>query len=77
MEKFPDLSVLALDRSISDHRPILLKSESFDYGPSTFKIFDSWFVMDGFDDVVRKSWDEFSGAGITNPFIHFKDKCSI
>lgn len=61
MEKFPDLSVLALDRSISDHRPILLKSESFDYGPSTFKIFDSWFVMD-----VRKSWAEFSGAGITN-----------
>lgn len=31
VELFPDIMALALEKSISDHRPITLKSENVDY----------------------------------------------
>ncbi|GJS24794.1 RNA-directed DNA polymerase, eukaryota [Tanacetum coccineum] len=38
---FPHLSALCLDRHLSDHRPILLKESSHDFGPIPFRLFHS------------------------------------
>ncbi|GKA23567.1 RNA-directed DNA polymerase, eukaryota [Tanacetum coccineum] len=39
LTKFPHLSALCLDRHLSDHRLILMRESSFDYGPTPFGFF--------------------------------------
>ncbi|GJU77185.1 RNA-directed DNA polymerase, eukaryota [Tanacetum coccineum] len=39
MELFPHLSAICLDKNLSDHRRILLRETSIDYGPSPFRFF--------------------------------------
>ncbi|GJX79562.1 RNA-directed DNA polymerase, eukaryota [Tanacetum coccineum] len=36
-------------RHLSDHRPILLREVVTDYGPSPFRVYHSWFSLQGFD----------------------------
>ncbi|GJX85380.1 RNA-directed DNA polymerase, eukaryota [Tanacetum coccineum] len=50
-----------LDRFLSDHRPILLREASFDYGPTPFRFFHFWFDVDGFDKFVTDSWKDAPG----------------
>ncbi|GKE52466.1 RNA-directed DNA polymerase, eukaryota, partial [Tanacetum coccineum] len=56
MVLFPHLSSSCLDRHLSDHRPIIMYEPVLDYGPSPFRMFHSWFKMEGFDKVVEDSW---------------------
>nr|GEX35115.1 RNA-directed DNA polymerase, eukaryota [Tanacetum cinerariifolium] len=51
----PSLAI-CLDRHLSDHRPILLKEVHSDYGAIPFRMFNSWFQMDGFDKIVEQTW---------------------
>nr|GEV04102.1 RNA-directed DNA polymerase, eukaryota [Tanacetum cinerariifolium] len=39
MHKCPNMCAITLDRFISDHRAILLRESSFDYGPTPFRFF--------------------------------------
>nr|GEZ23330.1 RNA-directed DNA polymerase, eukaryota, reverse transcriptase zinc-binding domain protein [Tanacetum cinerariifolium] len=55
---FPSLSALCLDKNLSDHRPILMRELSTDYGPTSFCIFHSWFSLEGFDNLVKESWSK-------------------
>ncbi|GJY75063.1 RNA-directed DNA polymerase, eukaryota [Tanacetum coccineum] len=48
---------LCLDRHLSDHRPIIMRESSLDYGPTPFCVFHSWFKMDGFDKLVEETWN--------------------
>ncbi|GKF15663.1 hypothetical protein Tco_0057125, partial [Tanacetum coccineum] len=50
-----------LDRFLSDHRYILLREASFDYGPTSFRFFYFWFDVDGFDKFVTDSWKDAPG----------------
>ncbi|GKC04760.1 RNA-directed DNA polymerase, eukaryota, partial [Tanacetum coccineum] len=56
MTRLPTLSGIILDRHLSDHRPILLRELVVDYGPTPFRLFHSWFMLNGFDRVVVDSW---------------------
>nr|GEU74951.1 RNA-directed DNA polymerase, eukaryota [Tanacetum cinerariifolium] len=53
---FPHLSALCLDQHLFDHRPILLRETNYDYGPSPFWFFHSWFAMEGFNSFVETTW---------------------
>ncbi|XP_071687761.1 uncharacterized protein [Rutidosis leptorrhynchoides] len=55
-----DLKGLVLPRGYSDHSPILLFQDKVDFGPTYFKIFDSWFSRPDFELTVRKAWDIIS-----------------
>ncbi|GJT19173.1 putative ribonuclease H-like domain-containing protein [Tanacetum coccineum] len=46
------------DRKLSDHRPIIMCELNLDYGPTPFRIFHSWFNLEGFDSFVEDSWHE-------------------
>ncbi|GJU31963.1 RNA-directed DNA polymerase, eukaryota [Tanacetum coccineum] len=46
------------ERYLSDHRPILLREASFDYGPTPFRYFHYWNEMEGFNKVVEDAWRE-------------------
>ncbi|GJX79028.1 RNA-directed DNA polymerase, eukaryota [Tanacetum coccineum] len=56
MTRLPALSGIILDRHLPDHRPILLRELVVDYGPTPFRLFHSWFMLNGFDNVVVDSW---------------------
>ncbi|GJV01931.1 RNA-directed DNA polymerase, eukaryota, reverse transcriptase zinc-binding domain protein [Tanacetum coccineum] len=56
MHKCPNICAITLDRFISDHRPILLRESSFDYGPTPFRFFHYWMEVDGFNEFVIDSW---------------------
>ncbi|GJU60430.1 RNA-directed DNA polymerase, eukaryota [Tanacetum coccineum] len=56
----PHLSAICLDKHLSDHRPILLREFVSDYGPIPFRIYHSWFSLDGFDQMVKSSWNSFN-----------------
>ncbi|XP_071739504.1 uncharacterized protein [Rutidosis leptorrhynchoides] len=53
-----DLSVIALDRHLSDHCPLVLRDKYIDYGPKPFKIFDEWFNYEEMDKVVVDAWGQ-------------------
>ncbi|GKD00277.1 RNA-directed DNA polymerase, eukaryota, partial [Tanacetum coccineum] len=48
--QFPAMTGLILTRHLSDHKPILLKE------PIPFKMFLSWFDIEGFDQTVKDAW---------------------
>ncbi|GJY38186.1 RNA-directed DNA polymerase, eukaryota [Tanacetum coccineum] len=57
----PNINAITLARYLSDHRPILLREISYDYGPIPFKVFHYWFDMNGFNNLVEVAWKEYPG----------------
>ncbi|XP_071727017.1 uncharacterized protein [Rutidosis leptorrhynchoides] len=51
-----NLSAKALERTNSDHCPIVLKNEEKNFGPKPFRFFDAWLDVDGIDQVVIDKW---------------------
>ncbi|KAK8556465.1 hypothetical protein V6N12_002867 [Hibiscus sabdariffa] len=50
-------SVYALNRSVSDHIPLLLSKEIADFGPTPFKFINTWVHQNGFSDIVKSSFE--------------------
>ncbi|XP_035830838.1 uncharacterized protein LOC110866714 [Helianthus annuus] len=63
MEKWPTASVLALNREVSDHRPLMLTTTPSDFGHIPFRCFNSWMEIPGFLDLVKHWCIEFSFNG--------------
>ncbi|KAF5810041.1 putative RNA-directed DNA polymerase [Helianthus annuus] len=63
MEKWPNASVIALDREVSDHRPIILSTILSDFGHIPFRFFNSWFEFPGFLEFVLQKCGLFSFSG--------------
>ncbi|KAL7597818.1 hypothetical protein Lser_V15G24868 [Lactuca serriola] len=59
----PSLAATALPRELFDHSPITLISSVVDFGPSPFKFFNSWLLVEGINEVVTTAWSEFKGYG--------------
>ncbi|GJU27325.1 transposon TX1 [Tanacetum coccineum] len=51
-----NLSVVALDRKLSDHCPIVLKDIDLDFGPKPFRDFDIWLEEKDIGLVVEEAW---------------------
>ncbi|GJX41629.1 RNA-directed DNA polymerase, eukaryota, partial [Tanacetum coccineum] len=52
---------------------VLLREHKADYGPPPFRLFHSWMELDGFDDLVKDSW-EVPVVGESNAMIIFNKK---
>ncbi|GKE31070.1 RNA-directed DNA polymerase, eukaryota, partial [Tanacetum coccineum] len=59
----PNFSAITLDRFLSDHRPILLRESTYDYGPISFRFFHYWLEVDGFEKLVIDVWHDTSADG--------------
>ncbi|GJT96325.1 putative ribonuclease H protein [Tanacetum coccineum] len=55
-ERFVAVSVVALDRKLSDHCPIVLKDVDLDFGPRPFRVFDIWLEEKDIGHVVEEAW---------------------
>ena len=64
--------VVALDRKLSDHCPIVLKDMDVDYGPKPFRVFDIWLEEADINQIVSNAWSkEVKGS---RPDCVFRDK---
>ncbi|GJS05541.1 RNA-directed DNA polymerase, eukaryota [Tanacetum coccineum] len=73
---FPHFSGICLDRHLTDHRPILLREVVTDYGPSPFRVYHSWFSLQGFDQMVSETWNNID-LDDNNKMVRFKKKLQI
>ena len=63
LSKFPNLSLLGLERSFSDHNPILLSLESeSNWGPKPFRCYDAWFMNPKFKQFLISEWQNIPNA---------------
>ncbi|GJW62634.1 RNA-directed DNA polymerase, eukaryota [Tanacetum coccineum] len=69
----PNFSALTLDRYLSDHRPIMLRDSSHDYGPIPFRMYHYWFEIDGFEEMISKAWCECPIVEV-NPMLYLMYK---
>ncbi|XP_071740151.1 uncharacterized protein [Rutidosis leptorrhynchoides] len=53
-----ELSVLALERNLSDHCPIILRDRLIDFGPKPINIFDEWLEAEGSIEVITNAWNK-------------------
>ncbi|GJS39467.1 RNA-directed DNA polymerase, eukaryota [Tanacetum coccineum] len=58
LRECPNFSAITLDRYLSDHRPILLRESTHDYGPIPFWFFHYWLEVEGFENFVNEVWHE-------------------
>ncbi|GJU81956.1 hypothetical protein Tco_1284321 [Tanacetum coccineum] len=67
--------ITALDRLWSDHNPILLHIDKTDSVPSPFKLYNSWLLRDGFDNLIKEEWELLdSNLKCHEKFRRLKDK---
>lgn len=55
---WPNCELLGLNRDISDHCPLLLRSAAQDWGPKPFRVLNCWFEHPGFEKFVVEAWSE-------------------
>ncbi|GJY61169.1 hypothetical protein Tco_0461826 [Tanacetum coccineum] len=65
-----------IDRHLSDHRPIIMFESKLDYGPIPFRMFHSWFKMEGFDKFVEDTWNSMNVMDL-NGLIRMKKKLQL
>lgn len=56
LETWPNLNVTAMPRVHSNHCAILLSASQLDFGPTPFKLYNSWLKDPEFEGVVRRGW---------------------
>ncbi|GJR69622.1 transposon TX1 [Tanacetum coccineum] len=56
--KWSNLAVIALDRKLSDHCPVLLKDIEIDFGLKPFWAFDVWLEEANINQVVSDAWNK-------------------
>ncbi|XP_057791311.1 uncharacterized protein LOC131008451 [Salvia miltiorrhiza] len=61
-----------LQRSVSDHCPILLETKRVDWGPKPFRFLNVWTTHQDFEAVVKNSWQRRGISGWSS-FV-FKEK---
>ncbi|GKB29934.1 RNA-directed DNA polymerase, eukaryota, reverse transcriptase zinc-binding domain protein [Tanacetum coccineum] len=73
LRECPNFSAITLDRYLSDHRPILLRESTHDYGPIPFWFFYYWLEMKGFENFVNEVWPE-APVDTSNAMINLMNK---
>nr|GEX66510.1 RNA-directed DNA polymerase, eukaryota [Tanacetum cinerariifolium] len=61
MNTCPNINAITLERYLSDHRPILFRESTYDYGLIPFRFYHHWLALDGFDNFVIDSWRNTRG----------------
>ncbi|XP_057447160.1 uncharacterized protein LOC130738983 [Lotus japonicus] len=60
---WPGSKLEALNRDVSDHCPILLRSSIINWGPKPFRVLNFWFEDPGFKRFVEENWKGFQING--------------
>lgn len=63
LDMWPSVSLKGLQRSVSDHCPLLLDSESQDWGPKPFRFINAWCSHPKFREVIENTWNSHQVQG--------------
>ncbi|KAL8464304.1 hypothetical protein ACS0TY_033995 [Phlomoides rotata] len=63
ISKWPNSAQVGLQRSLSDHCPILLEIKVKDSGPKPFRCINAWMSFLGFKDFIRDKWNNYEVEG--------------
>ena len=63
LSKWSASSQYTFKRNFSDHCPIMLKSQSIDWGPRPFRVLDCWLKDQSFKQLVQQSWSNNNQRG--------------
>ncbi|KHN30788.1 hypothetical protein glysoja_039726, partial [Glycine soja] len=63
LSKWSASSQYTLKRNFSDHCPVMLKSQSIDWGPKPFRILDCWLKDQSFKKLVQQTWSHNNQRG--------------
>ena len=69
---FPSVSVTAAQWETSDHCLIILQTSISDFGKPPFRFFNSWMKRDGFEQIIKDSWERFNGYGNPDAYLAAK-----
>ena len=75
LQYWPGCKQYVLDRQISDHCALLLKSNVVDWGPKPFRFLDIWQEDKEFDKFVKGKWESYVVKG--NEFAVVKEKLKM
>nr|GEV08814.1 RNA-directed DNA polymerase, eukaryota, reverse transcriptase zinc-binding domain protein [Tanacetum cinerariifolium] len=70
INKWPNSHVIALPREFSNHTPPILLNTTHDFGPTPFRLYNSWMDHPEFADPIQASWAS-SSVGL-QPAVGFK-----
>ncbi|XP_022030238.1 uncharacterized protein LOC110931139 [Helianthus annuus] len=62
---FPSAEYLAIERYMSDHSPLILKTVSRNFGPKPFRFYNSWLSREDFRENVKKALE--TGVFVGDP----------
>ncbi|GJW67193.1 cytochrome P450 [Tanacetum coccineum] len=74
VDLWPYSYVTALTREFSDHTPLLLSNSIIDYGPTPFKLYNSWISHIDFRPLVLRCWAPYVVHSTVHPAVSFKSK---
>ncbi|XP_071695516.1 uncharacterized protein [Rutidosis leptorrhynchoides] len=69
-----DLYVVALDRKLSDHTPLMLKNGNTDYGSNPVKIFNAWLEDTEAEPIIVSAWNEEVSGSVKDLVFRLKLK---
>ena len=72
LQHWPGCKQYVLNRNISDHCALILKSKVVDWGPKSFRFLDMWHEDKDFDSFIKKKWESYKVQG--NNFQMIMDK---
>ena len=65
--KFPNLKLMGLNKSFSDHNPLLLTLvPQENWGPKPFRCYDAWFMNPQFKEFLTNEWRSFPNVPLHN-----------
>lgn len=71
---WPNPNVLIMPRGFSDHCPLLLNTEVQDFGPTYFKVFNTWMDNQSFKKMVKSTWKNMLNKQNVSPITMFMYK---
>lgn len=72
-----DWGIQALCRKLSDHKPLLLKTSTQDWGPRPFKFFNCWLEDDTLAHTLRTSWKSSQSSNIHHKFRSLREAAKM
>ncbi|XP_071712224.1 uncharacterized protein [Rutidosis leptorrhynchoides] len=58
LQMWNEVSVIALERKLTDHCPIMLRDMNMDFSPKPFKLFDVWLESKDIEPIIVEAWNK-------------------
>ncbi|XP_071726764.1 uncharacterized protein [Rutidosis leptorrhynchoides] len=58
LSMWEDISMMALERNLSDHCPIVMRDKNEDFGPKPLKFFDMWMEFKEMEPLIVEAWNK-------------------